>query len=304
MYNKIMDHMSFFKIIDEHFEGAYLFTGTEEYVKERALEAVQKLIAMPEMNVTTLVDPMEEDLILACETLPCFSGKRLVIVREPEKLGGSGDGAKRAAEYIARLPQICLLIFFERGSAKKGAIYAEVSKRGGIVAFDTLSPSDAAKWLMANAKRRGAEMNLEHSRYMVEAVGTDVLVLSGELDKLIAYVSGREITSELIDACVIRSLEYDVFDMVERFVAGDTQSGFRQLELVLSRGKSPSEVMGLIAWRLRKMYSSGRGLGQKLTPKMIRRAIIRFADADWAVKSGAQKDRLALEMAIMEVFAN
>ncbi|MPN07136.1 hypothetical protein SDC9_154402 [bioreactor metagenome] len=102
---------------------------------------------------------------------------------------------------------------------------------------------------------------------------------------------------------MIRSLEYDVFDIVDKFVAGDTQSGFRQLELVLSRGKSPNEVMGLIAWRLRKLYAGGRRASQKFTPDRARMAIKRFADADWAVKSGAQKDRLALETAIMDVFA-
>ncbi len=294
--------MSFFKMIDENLEGAYLFTGTEEYVKDRALEATQKIIGMPEMNVTTLIDPSEDDLILTCETLPCFSPKRLVIVREPDRLGGTGESAKRVADYLSRLPQMCLLIFFERGNAKKGAVYTAIAQREGIVQFDTLSPSDVAKWLAANARRRGAEIRVEQAQYMAEAVGTDVMLLSGELDKLIAYAGGRPITSEMIDACVIRSLEYDVFDMVDRFVAGDTKSGFYQLELVLSRGKSPIEVIGLIGWRLRKLYS-GRHASQKFTPDRVRAAIKRFADADWAVKSGAQKDRLALETAIMDVFA-
>ena len=91
-----MDYKEFFAQVKAGgLRGAYLFEGTEEYVKASALAAVEKALLPPgmeQLNEAVLENPAADALIAAAETLP-------EAVREAYRLA---EGVRFANRYCRK----------------------------------------------------------------------------------------------------------------------------------------------------------------------------------------------------------
>lgn len=320
-----MNDRSFFKAIqDGSLFGAYLLAGEEEYVKESALFAlVERVDALSrDLNLQYMNEGTAEDVIAACETLPFFAERRLVVCRFLPQ----GDEGKRLAEYLPRLPETALLVFFLRGKAdEKAGLVKALRKAGRAVNFDPLSSPDAARWVRQQARKLDASIAEENARFLVALVGTGVSALGNELAKAVFYGGpGKEVTKEAIAACVTRNMELRVFDMVDYFLAGKAQDGLRAYRRMLEDGESPFRMAALLEGNFRRMLEAraciDEGLGREEALKRLgntypmkkayegarrysRAQILanlrRFADVGYLQISGRQKDADALERALI-----
>ncbi len=320
-----MNDRSFFKAIKENaLIGAYLLHGEEEYVKESALAAlIGGVDALSrDLNLQYLDGGSAEDVIAACETLPFFAERRLVICRFLPQ----GDEGKRLAEYLPRLPDTTLLLFFPRGKAdEKLGLVKALRKAGRAVDFDPLTPPDAARWVRQQARRLETPIAEEAARFLVALVGTDVSALYNELSKAVFYAGlGREVTKDAIAACVTRNVEIKVFDMVDYFLAAKAQDGLRAYHHMLDEGESPFRMAALLEGNFRRMAQArvyiDQGLGKDEALKRLGNTypmkkayegalrysrpellqnLRRFADVGYLQVSGQQKDADALERALI-----
>ena len=320
-----MNDRSFFKAIQEgSVSGAYLLSGEEEYVKESALAALVGRIDehSRELNLQYLDAGTAEDVIAACETLPFFAEKRLIVCRFLPQ----GDDSKRLVEYIPRLPETSLLIFFVRGKAdEKLGLVKALRKAERAVDFAPLTPLDAARWVRQQTRKLGATISDDAARFLVSLMGTDVSALHGELTKAVFYGGqGNEVTKQAISACVTRNIEFRVFDMVDYFLAGKAQDGLRAYRHMLDEGESPFRMAALLEGTFRRMAEAriyiDQGLNREEALKRLGNTypmkkayegarrysraellanLRRFADVGYLQVSGQQKDAEALERALI-----
>lgn len=320
-----MNHTDFFKSLKSGPpRGPYIFHGEEEFVKDSALRALTSTLneVSRELNLQTLEAPTAEELISACDTLPFFDERRIVICRS---LPTDSD-AKAISAYLPALPESTLLVFFIRGKAKETlSIVKTIKAAGGLVSFDALGADEAARWVYQNAKRHGAAITESAARHMVALCGTDVSNLSQELAKAAAYAGeGREITKEIISACVIRNLEIKVFAMMDYFIAGKAQDGIRAYRHMLAEGESPFGMAALMEGQFKQLLTAkghlDKGLNREQALKLMgggypakkacenarrysRQEIVeslrRFADVAYLQVSGQQEAAATLEQALV-----
>ena len=160
-----MDYKEFFAQVKAGgLRGAYLFEGTEEYVKASALAAVEKALLHPgmeQLNEAVLENPAADALIAAAETLPFLADKRLVVARELSAFTGRGEGDDRLGEYLARIPESCVLILYVQGKADaRKKLYQAVKKHGTVVSFQPMDEAELNRWLVRTAKGMGKEQYL------------------------------------------------------------------------------------------------------------------------------------------------
>ena len=90
-------------IKNNKFKNIYLFYGQEEFLKKYYLDSIEKAILendLMAMNKLVLEGKFEMSKIEeACETLPVFSEKKLVLVKN-SGLFKSGNGAKKQSSRI------------------------------------------------------------------------------------------------------------------------------------------------------------------------------------------------------------
>ncbi len=304
--------------------GAYLFHGEEEFVKDSALNALIHSIddASRDLNVQIFESPSADELISACETLPFFAERRLVICHA---LPSDNEG-QALKQYIPSMPSTTVLVFFLRGKAKEtSALYRCMAADNRCVNFTPLPPLEAEKWVTQQAAKLGVTISPAAARYIVSLVGTNLTDLNNEFTKAACYAgTGNEVTKEAISACVTRNLEFRVFDMMEYFLAGKPQDGLRAYQQMLFDGESPFKMAALLENRFKLMlaartdmdsgvkrdktlnrmgntYPAKKAYGSALRYHRdeITGNLARFASVGYLQVSGQQTDADALECALI-----
>ena len=320
-----MNHTSFFNCIKEGtLCGAYLLQGKEERVKEAAVRGVMDTVEETARDLNVQLFPTLDvaALIAACETLPFFAARRLIVCRE---LPGKEQWEKLST-YLPTMPDTALLLFVLRGEANGTLACVKAFKAADkLVSFDILSEPEAAMWVQQQAKRHAASISPMAARYLVKVVGCELGDLGNELAKAAGYAgAGQEITREIIDIAVTRNIEYGVFAMMDCLLAGKTADGLRALSGLLEQGNAFS-IAALMAGRFKQMLQAKlymeKGLDKKAavaklggsayaaglayeaakryTKEMLLSNIKAFSDVGYLQVTGQMKDRDALELAVL-----
>ena len=271
-----MDYDAFFQELKQgKIRQLYLFEGEEEYTKESALSALREKTVdqqMAVMNESILMDPKPDALIAACETLPAFSDRRLVIVKDSSLLtraAKADTGAEEREEspasskaasgdisaYLSRLPDYICLVFYARGKADGGKkLVKQIKNAGGMVSFEKLDRGKLIKWIAKELKIYGKQIDRNTADQLLFACGDDMLVLKNELGKLAAHAGEREVVSlEDVDQAVTKSVEYRIFDLADRVAGGRAAQSLSLLREMLSAGERRLALLSLLQRQYRQL---------------------------------------------------
>ena len=259
-----MDQWAFFDALKAgRVENVYLFYGQEAYIRKSALAALEKKTLMPgleSMNRTVLSAPAAQQVIESCETLPMMSDYRLIIVRDCAlaQSGKAKDEAQESAalcEYLPRVPETtCLLFDLGEGVDKRKKLSQALMKLPGAVSFDALDDAQLARWMGQTLRPLGKRMDRAACEALAFTSGRDLTLLSGELQKLAAYVGERtEITEQDIEQVATHTAECTVFAMVDAITEGRAQQAFELLGVLLQGGEQRIGILAMITRQYRQM---------------------------------------------------
>jgi len=322
-----MDHKSFFKAIKNgNLSGVYLLSGEEEFIKDAALQGAINSVeeAARALNTEFLTAAEADPLIAACETLPFFAKRRLVVV----KAIPTDENWKKVSAYLPRLPETTLLLFFVRGSAPgTSGLVKLLKKEDRIVDCSPLTAPEAAYWVEQQAKKLQVTISPSAARFLVELCGTDLTNLHNEFTKAACYAgSGKEVTREIISRAVTRNLEYDVFEMVDAFAARKSEAGLRALTKLLER-ENAFGIAALLSSRFKQILQARLLMERKLSKdavvkslggnpyaakkayesadrfsaEKLRQVVRDLSDVSYLQVSGQGKDVEALEQALLRL---
>ena len=324
-------------------KSVYLLEGDEEFTKEMAWSMLKdRLVSGPMavMNFTTLVNPTADELIAAAETLPFMADKRLILVKEAphftagrggdtEEPAGKNQDADRLKDYLPKVPESSCLVFFQRGkAAKTRALVKALDKLDAVVTCDKLPQDRLVKWVMRQCQDKGRRLPAQLAEEIVLAVGQDMNQLWQELQKLIAYTEGAsDITAADIEAVVIKSADYQVFDLSEQVALGRADKALVLMQRMLAGGEARLMLLSLLQRHFRQLYlvslmqqdrqspdQMARVL--QLPPFVIRKllqqarngsvtlweqAYLAAIDTEFQVKSGQQAEDGCLENLVLRV---
>lgn len=260
-----MNHTEFFKILNtESFKGAYFLHGEEEFVKEAAVERACSIIPkdMRAFNLTVLFNAGVERIIECCETLPVFTEKSVVILRETPSAAAD---VTRLIEYFDNMPETTVLLIVKKGKAdERSALLKYFIKNKRDVVFNALEESDIIKWCMKTAVQKGVVLEKESARTLVGLVGNDMTTVSNELQKAIDYVGpGGKITAEAISKTAVSNIEFKLFTTLDCFTAGKVKDGMKGLHGLLTEDRdAPLSIAGFLESRF-KLMLQGKLLMEK-----------------------------------------
>ncbi|MGI6174594.1 MAG: DNA polymerase III subunit delta [Christensenellales bacterium] len=324
-----MDYQAFLKRIEHSPQGIYLFYGEDAFLAQQALTAVRSKLdpALADMNEDVLHTPDVHQLIAACETLPAFDAFRLVVARDTRFLSLSAEDAqlRELCAYLARVPEHLCLILLEPGKpdARKAG-YKALTKVLEPVAFSTMHEAGAAQFVVECVKKAGCEISFSDARVLVEAVGCETGRLYQECAKLCAG-SGERIDAGLIERMVSKSIESNMFRMLDAFESGRLDDAFERLHALRMQNEPALLLLGALASRFRLVLqaaelaaakrgfaSMGTGYAAKKAIQAQKRysvarlrSILRILlNADVDIKSGRRRDFDAIYDAVMEIYCD
>ena len=335
-----MDQWAFF---DELKAGTvrnvYCFYGPEAYIRRSAVAKLREKVLMPgleDMNETVLSAPTAQQIIESCETLPMMSDYRLIIVRDCAltQNGKAKDEAQESAalcEYLPRVPETtCLLFDLGDGVDKRKKLAQALMKLPGAVSFDALDDVQLARWMGQTLRPLGKRMDRAACEALAFTSGRDLTMLSGELQKLAAYVGERtEITTQDIDQVATHTAECTVFAMVDAITEGRAQQAFELLGVLLQGGEQRIGILAMITRQYRQMMHLSAMLSER-TPQAqqakllgvpsfalnrlsrqvgrrsyasLRACVEACVQADYDIKRGALREEAALEQLMLRLLS-
>ena len=110
--------------------------------------------------------------------------------------------------------------------------------------------------------------------------------VSEELSKLAAYVETRpEITEDDVREIVSPSLEYNVFELLNRLLEGNLGEAEKMVTNLLQNGQNPVGILAMLTRQLRQLTHMRYALDA----------------ADYDVKSGRLRDSAALSAILLKI---
>lgn len=318
-------------------ESVYMFSGPEEWIKREALDALRQNLLPPgleQLNDVTLEGVTAQQIIDAAETMPMMCERRIVVVRDwaplmPGKSKNEEAETERLQQWLENPPETCATVFYMRSEPdgrKKAA--SLLKKKATVVSFDPLTDSELLKWASKRLKPSGKKISAQAVNTLVFMAGRDLTRLSGELDKLTSYIEDRsEITESDVREIVSASLEYNVFELLNRLLEGNIGEAQKMTNSLLQGGQTSVGVIAMLTRQLRQLthmrlaIDSGETVQRtqdllKLHPyaaKQVARqckacSASAFKDlyeycvgVDYDIKSGRLRDSAALDTVLLKI---
>ena len=239
----------------EQFKPVYLIMGTEQYLKQKYANLLLERVVpagLEAFNVHQLKgeDTSVQEIADCVEMLPVMSPRTCVFVHDFPFKELTEPEEKQLLEILSDLPDTCVLVFWqdtaEFGSNAKSKELLNAFKKAGMVStLSARSDNDLVKFIVSECKKWGSSIDGNTARYFLEYVGTDMANLQNEVGKVCSY-AGAVVQKEHIEAMAVQSLETTAFKMTDAIAAGDFDSAYRSLTLLLDTRTEPTMILGAL----------------------------------------------------------
>lgn len=323
------------RLADELKKGAlshfHLLYGEERYMVRYYKNCIKKELSQPEdeMNYTVFQGEKAVPSAIADvgQTLPFLAPQRLILVQD----SGFFKNASEMADFMDSFPDTTYIVFVERDVDKRNRLYKWMNKNGCVTECKAQSAAALAKWMAGYVKRAGKAISREASELLIERVGTDMELLSGELEKLIGYTGERN-QIEVSDVQTISSgvTVSRVFDMIDAVALGEKERALHLYDDLLANKESPMSILYLfsrhinILLQLKELKALGADQGEiaktigipPFTVKKYAKQAGMFkrgkllqmledrTDYEEKFKNGKISDQLAVELFLIQALTN
>lgn len=254
------------------------------------------------------------------------TGKKLVIISDWLTEHTAADN-EDFAELLKDVNKETVVAVVEHASPDKRQKATKAIEKAAerSWSFEPLDEAAARRWLVSEATKRGTVLSSMLAGQLVNAVGTDLWTLSGELDKLAAAASGRkEITAPMIQQLVADADEGDVWKLVDGLSSGDAQTAIRHLKQLLDDGEAPLKIFGMVIRQYRILLGvktmegvsdaavakqlgihpfaakQARRFTGRFSEEELKQAFDELAELDFQIKTGRRDPEAAVELFVAE----
>jgi DNA polymerase-3 subunit delta len=327
----------------------YIFHGDDAFSLREELARLRGKLgggdaAMADLNTTILEGDRLTmgELRHACDSIPFMSDRRLVIVyglldhlapgaRSGPGSAGGADLLEQLAIYLPHLPPTTRLIFVEKVTLPESHPILQVARDEGkqrrafVRLYRLPRERDLPAWIRQRAEGKGGAISSEAVSLLAGLVGTDLQLLDQEIEKLLLYADGRQVTTDDVVALVSRARETSIFDLVDCVGRRQTERALQLLHRLLDDGAAPLYLLSMLARQIRILIQVAELQTKQLTPKevagrlklhpyvvekgmaqarnfdlaQLEAAHERLVKTDWAIKTGEADEVLALDMLVV-----
>jgi DNA polymerase III subunit delta len=331
-------------IQNKKIQPVYLLVGEESFLMQETLRhIVQASLLEEEKDFNLSVYDMEETpvetAIEDAETLPFMGEKRVVIIKNPVFLTSEKKKEKlehrveKLEQYINSPAPYTIVVFvapYEKLDERK-KITKLLKKQSVVIEMKSLSDDEAIKWMLNVAQEQRVELDKGAVEQLLVLTAGDLMAIHQELQKLSTYVGeGGTISVETVNLLVARTLEQNIFDLIEHVIYRRSKEALQIFYDLLKNNEEPIKILSLLVTQFRLILQvkelSTVGYGQqqiastvKVHPFRVKLALqqarlfqteelahilMELAEADYEMKTGKKDKQLLLELFLLKLFKN
>ncbi len=243
--------------LEEPLLPCYLVTGDEALLVQEAMDAIRGAARAQGFDSRDLHVQMPgfdwQELALAGNELSLFSRRRIVELRLPTGKPGRDGGA--AIVELAQTAGSDLLFLVQTPKLDRKTTAAKwvkaLDSRGATVQIWPVRPRELPAWIAARMRRHGLEPDRDAVRLIADRVEGNLLAAAQEIEKLRILHGEGPISADAASVAVADSSRFDVYQLVDAALAGDTRRALRILDGVRAEGIDAVIVIWALTRELR-----------------------------------------------------
>ena len=239
-------------------EPLYLLVGGDRQGVDQALALLEERLVDPDLAALNAAklrgsETSVAEVVGLCSTLPMMSERRLLILREPERL--KGDDA--LADYLADPCPSTSLVLVPSEHDRRRKLAQTMEKASTTVVFEPPGPSDLQAWVKRSLAPDGIEVSQEALTLLQDLVETDTLLLANELEKLALYCSQtKRVEREDVEAILGRTRAIEVWALTGAIEDAQPTEAVAALRRLLDQGAAVPMLVGTLDWCLGRLLGS------------------------------------------------
>ena len=291
--------------LGEHLQGTllpvYLVSGDEPLQLGEACDAVRAAAREAGYGNREVIEAGAgfdwSGLSAEAASLSLFAEKKLIDLRLPSGKPGR-EGGKVLAEYCEAPPPDTLLLLTlpkldrQQQSAKW---FKAIDKIGAVIQVWPVEAARLPRWIEQRMRRAGLAPTPEAVRLLADRVEGNLLAARQEIEKLRLLHGEGPLDAEALTAAVADSARYDVFELVDSALRGETARCLRILEGLRGEGTAAPVVLWALHREIAQLAglavagAQGRSIDQAMQQArvwdkrkpLLRQAVGRLRPAQW-----------------------
>ncbi|MDE7307610.1 MAG: DNA polymerase III subunit delta [Lachnospiraceae bacterium] len=314
-------------IKNQTFQNIYLLYGEEAYLKKQYKDRLKAAVCGEDTMNYAYFEGKNTDvneIISIADTMPFFAEKRLVVI---ENSGFFKKADEKIVEYLSHVSESTILVFVEEETDKRGKMFKKVKELGYVCELAVQTLATLGKWIVGILNQEGKKITKQTLDYFLSVSGTDMNIISNELEKLISYTMGREeITQkDISEVCSVLAVS-KIFDMVD---AMGNKNRARALEFyydMIEVREPPMRILYMLSRQFRmileakELFKNGmdrKAIAEKLAlapfivnkvlnqsekfrREDIKRALEECLCMEEDIKNGRMEDKTGVEMILIK----
>lgn len=314
----------------------YIFHGEETYLRDFYLNRLKEQILTGGMGTFNLHEIAAKEmsphaLEQAIDCLPMMAERTLIMVTDFDLFRAGEKDREGYIKLFSQLPEYCCIVFLYdlidyKGDART-KLAAALKQYGTVVNFVRQEQGDLVDWVRRRFKALGKDIDSRLALELVFLCGDLMTNLVGEIEKIGAYAKQSHITRADIEAVATPQLDAVVFRMTDAIGESNFDKAASVLGELYQMQEPPIKIMWSLGRQMRQIYSARlameqrRGAGyvaslwgikpypaeklmtsaRRFSLPWCRRAVIRCAQTDLAMKSTGQDAQQLLTTLLLEL---
>lgn len=314
----------------KQFAPIYLVYGEEDLLIDECVQAIVKQAVDPSMRGFNLdimygskVDA--QDVVAHASSFPMMAERRVVVVKESEKLATTDAAREVLAAYIKKPLESTSLVFVAEKPDFRKKPFSDLKKSAELIECKPLWDNEVPGWISERIAQLGKQASPEACRLLQAYVGNSLSNLQTEIEKLFVFVGDKKrIEPEDVAGVVGETKGYTIFELQNAIGNRDIGLAIQIVERMLEHGESPQFMIVMltrfftILYKLtefRQRRSSEREIAAEvgLSPyfvkqyvefsgnfskEQIEQSFRALLDADLTLKSTSRDPHLVLDLLV------
>ena len=266
----------------KRFLPVYLIYGQEDLLAE---ECVQAIVAnavdssTKGFNLDVMYGSKDsvQDVIAHASSFPMMNDRRVVVVKEAEKLATTEASQLLFTSYLKKPLESTILILVAEKTNFSKKPFTDLKKYAELIECKPLYDNEIPSWIANRVSLRGKEISPEAGRLLQAYIGNSLRAIQSEIDKVLVFIGDkRQIEPEDIAEVVGESKGYTIFELQNAIGKRDIALSMQIVERMVEHGENPQLMIVMLTRFFTQLY--------KLTELKQRRAQEREIIAELGIR--------------------
>ena len=239
-------------------DNLFVIHGEERFFHDQLLQNIENAVftnkADKDLNYHLYygTEISLSDLLSTCLSYPMLSDRKLVVVKEFDKLQITDQESFQ--KYLDNPQSTTILVLLaERFNRTK--LYLNILQKSVVIKCKKMSETEIFQWTTAKLNETNIKADKETISFLVENTGTNLLRLSLEIEKIISFLEhGQSLTLDLISQITGFAREVNIFNFQKVLATKNLKSSLKIGSHLLEQGEFLAGILPAIFTFFRRMW--------------------------------------------------